>query len=67
MEYVDSTGVEAIGFDSAARELWVQFKDGKTYVYSDVPEEVHTEFMQADSKGSYFNRVVKPNHAFREE
>jgi hypothetical protein len=66
MVYVDSSNVEAIGFDGETRELWVQFVGGKAYIYSDVPEEVHAEFMQADSKGSYLNRELKPNYECRE-
>jgi hypothetical protein len=66
MVFVDSSSVEAIGYDVDERELWVQFHGGRTYVYSEVPEEVYQEFVQADSKGSYFNRELKPNYAWRE-
>jgi len=66
MEWVDSSNIEAIGYDDGLRELWVQFKDGGTYVYGDVSAETHAEIMQADSKGSYFNREIKPNYDVRE-
>lgn len=39
---------------------------GSTYVYSGVPESTAQEIMNADSKGSYFNREIKPNFECRQ-
>jgi hypothetical protein len=61
---VDSTNVEAIGHDPLAQELHVRFLNGATYVYHGVPEDVYLELMAAASKGSYLNRVIKPNYAY---
>lgn len=66
MEYVDSSNVEAIGYDPDEREIYVQFLSGKTYVYGDATPIVYEEFRAADSKGSYVNRVLKPEHPCRE-
>ena len=53
MHYVDSSNVEAIGYDPGTQELHIQFlKSGETYVYFDVEEGVFHEMMQADSKGT---------------
>lgn len=65
MEYVDSSNIEAIGYDDAARELWVRFTSGGMYAYSDVPPATYDDIMRADSKGSYLNREVKPNYPCR--
>lgn len=65
MEYVDSSNIEAIGYDAEGRELWVRFTSGGTYVYSDVPPATYNDIMHADSKGSYLNREVKPNYSYR--
>ena len=59
MHYVDSSNVEAIGYDPAAQELHVQFLTSGTYVYFDVEEGVFDEFLQAPSKGQYLNWNVK--------
>ena len=61
---VDSTNVEAIGHDPLAQELYVRFVKGPTYVYHGVPEDVYQELMAATSKGSYLNRIIKPNYQF---
>lgn len=60
MHYVDSSNVEAIGYDPARQELHVRFlKSGETYVYYNVEEWVFDEMMQADSKGTYLNANIK--------
>lgn len=65
MHYVDSSNVEAIGYDSDSQELHVQFlKSGDTYVYYNVDEYVFQEFLQADSKGSYLNTNIKPRYRY---
>ena len=68
MLFVDSSNIEAIGYDSEAQELHVRFlKSGDTYVYSDVNPAVFDELMQAESKGSYLNRRIKGNYQYRKQ
>ena len=64
MHYVDSSNVEAIGYDEAAQELHVQFLSGGTYVYHGVPQDVYDDLMAAPSKGSYLNRMIKGNYEY---
>ena len=64
MHYVDSSNVEAIGYDPATQELYVQFLTSGTYVYLDVEESVFDEFLQAPSKGQYLNWNVKGRYQF---
>jgi hypothetical protein len=67
MKWVESSNIDAIGYDDEAAELWVQFKSGSTYIYIDVPAAVAAELDFAPSKGSYFNRAIKPSYQFRQE
>jgi len=67
MEFIDSSSVEALGYDAAAQELHVLFKTGKTYVYFEVEEFRYQELRMADSKGSYFNREVKTRYRYEEQ
>ncbi len=63
MTYVDSTNIEAIGYDAGSMELHVRFaKSGLTYVYYGVEEWRYQEQMQADSKGVYLNANIKPTY-----
>lgn len=65
MEFIDSSNIEAIGYDSDNQELHVRFlKSGETYVYYGVDEWVFQEFMQADSKGIYLNNNIKERYQY---
>lgn len=63
MTFVDSTNIEAVGYDSSAQELHIKFlKTGITYVYYSVEEWRFDELMRSDSKGRYVNLEIKPNY-----
>jgi hypothetical protein len=65
MIFVDSSNVEAIGYDSATRELHVRFsKSGETYVYYEVEEWTFEDFKRADSKGTFLNTNIKNQYNF---
>jgi hypothetical protein len=64
MTYVDSTNVEAIGYDEVAQELYVQFLGSGMYVYYDVPQEVYDELINAPSKGRFLNEAIKNVYQF---
>lgn len=60
MTYVDSSNIEAVGYDPSTNDLHIQFLKTGLYVYHNVPQDIFDELMNADSKGSYFNRNIKP-------
>jgi hypothetical protein len=66
MQMVDSSNVEAVGYDPEEREIYVRFLGGRTYAYGEADERTFDELRTADSVGSYLNRVLKPNHPYRE-
>jgi hypothetical protein len=67
MMYVDSSNIEAIGYDDATQELHIQFLSGGYYIYHDVPREVFDELMYAPSKGSFLNRELKGVYNFTKQ
>jgi hypothetical protein len=68
MQYVQSSSIEQVGYDSAAHELHIVFKDsGAYYIYFAVPSEVYEEFVNASSLGNYFNRQIKRVYDYRKE
>jgi hypothetical protein len=51
---VDSSNIEAIGYDPESATLTIQFKKGgSVYEYYDVPQHEYDGLMAADSKGTY--------------
>lgn len=59
MIYVDSSNIEAIGYDDDNEDLYVQFLSSGLYIYSAVPRVIFDELMSAPSKGSFLNREIK--------
>ena len=66
MTPVDSSNIDAIGYDEDERKLYVRFTSARTYVYFDVSPDTHQELIQADSKGSYLNREIRHNYEYEE-
>jgi hypothetical protein len=67
MNYVDSSNIEAIGYDDSTQDLHVRFVAGTTYIYHGVPREVFDNFMDAPSKGSFLNRELKNAYQFTKQ
>lgn len=60
---VRSATVDQIAYDQEALELHVIFRSGgRHYVYSDVPEQVYRDFLDASSKGRFVHAVLKPDN-----
>jgi KTSC domain len=68
---VTSKILRSVGYDVDAQILEVEFlasrKDDtrKVYQYLDVPMEKALAMSQAESKGSYFLKFIKPNYKFK--
>lgn len=62
---VDSTTVARIGYDREAMEIYVEFHTGALYGYRRAPGFVFDAFAEADSKGAFLNKVIKPRFTAR--
>lgn len=64
---VDSNLIRSAGYDLPSSILEIEFAEsGRVYEYFDVPLSVYTEFLEADSKGQYFNEFIKDLYAYQE-
>ena len=67
MQPVDSSSIDAIGYDAEAQELHVRFlESGETYVYAGVPELVWRQLLHAPSKGTFVNDRIRDAYPFRD-
>lgn len=58
--YVESSNLASVGFDSEQSILEVEFKNsGTIWQYSDVEDSVYYELMEAESIGSYFYHNIR--------
>ena len=56
---VESTAIASVAYSPEA-VLDVEFTSGATYRYFAVPEQLFHELLAAESKGAFFNRVIRP-------
>lgn len=65
LQPVDSSQIAAQGYDSPSKTLVLQFKAkggvGSKYSYAGVDETTYSEFLAADSQGSFFIKRIKPH------
>jgi hypothetical protein len=54
----DSSFIDAIAYYEPLRKLEVKIH-GKEYIHDDVPKRVFKNFMKAESKGKFYNDVIK--------
>lgn len=67
MIFIDSSNIEAIGYDVDTQELHIQFLSGGYYIYNNVPRAIYDDLMNASSKGSFLNREVKGIYQFTKQ
>ena len=56
---VQSRLLAGMAYDHNQAVLQLEFRGGTVYQYFHVPRQTYLELLQADSKGTYFNRYVR--------
>jgi hypothetical protein len=61
---VESAAIQEIDYDAERAKLLVRFVSGERYVYVGVPGEVHRSFVEADSKGRFFQAEIRDRYPY---
>jgi hypothetical protein len=56
---VSSSNLAAVGYDDNTATLRIEFLNGTSYDYYDVPSAVYVGLVEAGSKGQYFDKFIK--------
>lgn len=56
---VSSSNIKSIGYDESTSTLEVEFLNGNIYQYSNVPESLYINLMNAGSHGEYLDAYIK--------
>jgi hypothetical protein len=62
---VNSSMINTAFYDKQHRNLILTFKDGKRYLYEDVPSGTYEGLRAAESKGRYLHRNVIKLFSFK--
>lgn len=63
---VVSSFISSAGYDVDKKWLVLAFKSGMVYVYIGVSHELYTRFMNAESKGRFYNKVIRHHYQIGE-
>jgi KTSC domain-containing protein len=61
---VDSSTIASVGYAPEGRVLEVEFRRGPVYRYFGVPETAFIAFIDAPSKGAYFNTSIRSHFSY---
>lgn len=66
MNWIDanSSNIARFAYDSSSRILKVEFKNGGTYDYFDVPETVFERMRSAPSRGEFLASDIKGTYRY---
>lgn len=59
-----STSIANIGYDPNKLTLAIEFSEGEIYHYYNVPVSVYLNFVNANSRGRFFNYHIKPYYNY---
>ncbi|WP_407716438.1 KTSC domain-containing protein [Micavibrio aeruginosavorus] len=62
MVSVSSSAISAIGYNQQTRRLKIKFKQGDTYDFCGVPQNIFDEFLRASSKGRYYDMYIRDKY-----
>ena len=61
---VNSSNLQAVGYDAASGILESEFKNGSIYQYTGVPGSVYQGLMTAPSHGKYHARYIRNRYPY---
>ena len=64
---VDSSFIKSVLYDKALETLSIRLISGATYTFKDVSRDVYKDFIKSQSKGRFFNGVIKKKYVWNKE
>lgn len=62
MPKVSSSAILRIDYEPGLRKLHVSFRETGDYTYYDVPRAIYEAFLNAPSKGTFFNEQIRDRY-----
>ena len=63
--FLNSENLNAVAYDANESTLLVEFNNGKSYRYLDVPKRVYEGLMSTAAKEQNFNKNIKDQYPFQ--
>jgi len=56
---VQSSSLASVAYSASTATLEIEFQTGRLYRFFSVPRSIYDELLAAESKGAYFNRMIR--------
>jgi len=64
--FLQSPTILSVEYDNDTRKLEITFSGGRAYRYLDVPPEIYSDLLDADSKGYFYIKHIRDTFAYDE-
>ena len=61
---VNSKAISVVTYQKDIKQLSIQFRNGRIYLYKDVPLKVYDRFRTNKSMGVYYNSTIRKKYGF---
>ena len=62
---IQSSNLKKTEYDLDTKKLVVEFKNGMSYEYEEVPHNIFTQFRISDSQGKFFNTQISKTYKYK--
>lgn len=59
-----SSNIEKVLYDDTSKDMTIEFKQGYSYIYKNVPSHIFEAFQTEPSAGKYFHRAIRNNYNY---
>lgn len=63
-EVVVSSNIDMVGYADDSKTMFIRYKSGISYSYSDVARDVYSALKAAESVGQFFHRFIKGKYTY---
>jgi len=62
---IESSNLKSAKYDTLSKLLEVEFKNGASYEYEEVPHQIFTRLRMSESQGKFFNTEISKKFKYR--
>jgi len=62
---IQSSNLKKTEYDTLTKKLLVEFNNGTSYEYDEIPHQLYTQFRMSESQGKFFSTKISKNFKYK--
>lgn len=62
---IQSSNLKKTEYDTLTKKLLVEFNNGTSYEYDEIPHQLYTQFRMSESQGKFFSSKISKNFKYK--